>query len=111
REAAASVRAFEDDGKVVQILQDSTTIRWEEIVGGRVDFALIDGSHLYEHVRKDTEGVLKSLAPGGLVVWHDYIRVEIRRGVARYLTELRRSGLPVYRLQGTTLAIYVCPSQ
>jgi predicted O-methyltransferase YrrM len=109
KEAAKSDRAFGNDAKIVQILQDSTTVDWAKIVGSPVEFALIDGSHLYEHIRQDTEGILKVLAPGGIVVWHDYMRVEIRRGVGKYLVNLRRSGLPVYRIVGTTLAVYVSP--
>jgi predicted O-methyltransferase YrrM len=107
REAARTKRVFGDDSKIVQILQDSATIDWGTIVDRPIDFALVDGSHLYEHVRKDTEGVLKALAPGGVIVWHDYLRVEIRRGVGRYLTELHNDGLPIYRLPNTTLAVHV----
>lgn len=107
RESARSERAFGHDSKIAQILEDSTAIDWARMVDRPVDFAFVDGSHLYEHVRKDTEAVFKVLAAGGVLVWHDYLRVEVRRGVGRYLAELRKTGLPVYRLQGTTLAIYV----
>jgi len=110
KEAARVDRAFGGDRKIVQILQDSTTVDWGKVVGQPVDFALIDGSHLYEHVRKDTEGILKVLAPGGMIVWHDYLRVEVRRGVGRYLDSLRKNGLPVFRLEGTTLAVYESPA-
>jgi predicted O-methyltransferase YrrM len=107
KESARSERVFGDDRKITQILQDSTSMDWARIVDGPVDFALVDGSHLYEHVRKDTESVMKVLAPRGMVVWHDYARVEIRRGVGRYLAELQKSGLPVYRFEGTTIAVHV----
>ena len=99
-------RVFGNDPKITQILQDSTTIQWENFLNAPIDFAFIDGSHLYEHVRKDTEGVMKALAPKGLVVWHDYRKVEIRKGVRKYLLELYRNGLPLWRVKGTTLCIY-----
>jgi len=107
KESAISERAFGNESKITQILQDSTSIDWAKIVNQPVDFAFVDGSHLYEHVRKDTEAVLKVLAPGGILVWHDYLRVEIRRGVGQYLSELQKSGLPVYRLEGTTICVHV----
>lgn len=100
-------RVFGDDPKIIQILQDSTTIVWENVLSTRIDFAFVDASHLYEHVRKDTEGVIKALAPDGVVVWHDYRTVEIRRGVRKYLIELYRSGLPLWRIRGTTFCVYV----
>jgi hypothetical protein len=99
-------RVFGNDPKITQILQDSTTIQWENFLSSPIDFAFVDGSHLYEHVRKDTEGVMKALAPNGLVVWHDYRTVEIRRGVRKYLIELYRSGLPLRRIVGTTFCAY-----
>jgi len=107
KESVTSERVFGKDSKITQILEDSTSIEWARIVNRPVDFALVDGSHLYEHVRKDTEAVLKVLAPGGILVWHDYLRVEIRRGVGQYLSELQKSGLPVYRLEGTTICVHV----
>jgi predicted O-methyltransferase YrrM len=99
-------RVFGNGQKITQILQDSTTILWEHFLRSPIDFAFVDGSHLYEHVRKDTEGVLKALAPNGIVVWHDYRTVEIRRGVRKYLIELYRDGLPLWRIAGTALCVY-----
>jgi predicted O-methyltransferase YrrM len=106
RASATIQRVYGDDPKITQILKDSNTIEWGDFLEAPIDFAFIDASHLYEHVRKDTEGVLKALSPNGLVVWHDYRTVEIRRGVRRYLTELHRGGLPVRRIEGTTLCLY-----
>jgi predicted O-methyltransferase YrrM len=106
RASATIQRVFRNDPKITQILKDSTTIEWQDLLDAPIDFAFIDASHLYEHVRKDTEGILKALSPNGLVVWHDYRTVEIRRGVKRYLTELYQSGLPVRRIAGTTFCLY-----
>jgi predicted O-methyltransferase YrrM len=102
----AMPRVFGNDPKITQILQDSTTINWGHVLSIPIDFAFIDGSHLYEHVRKDTEAIMKALAPNGLVVWHDYFKVEIRRGVRKYLIELYRDGLPLWRIAGTALCVY-----
>jgi len=91
---------------MTQILQDSTTIQWEHFLSTPIDFAFVDGSQLYDHVRKDTEGVMKALAPNGIGVRHDYFTVEIRRGVRKYLIELYRNGLPLWRIAGTALCVY-----
>ena len=72
-----------------------------------MDFALIDGSHLYEHVRADTERLWNVLAPGAVVLWHDYATVEVRRGVRKFLLELHRSGRPVRRLAGTHFGVHI----
>ena len=100
-----SKRAFGDDPKIVQILQDSTTIDWNSVLDGPVDFALIDASHLYQHVKADTQAIMKVLARDAIVVWHDYRPVEIRRGVKKYLDELRRNGLPIKRLADTSICV------
>lgn len=100
---------FEDEPKVTQILHDSTTLEWQCFLDRPVDLALIDGSHLYEHVRADTERLWNLLAPGAIVLWHDYAMVEVRRGVRKYLLELYRAGCPIGRLAGTRFGVYVHP--
>jgi len=111
RAAKRTQRVFGDDPKITQILQDSTTIEWETVLDRPVDFAFIDASHLYEHVRADTERIMRVLAPGGVVMWHDYRPVEIRRGVTKHLRELHRNGLQIRRFPNTSLCIYRRPVQ
>ena len=105
--ARSALRDFGDEPKIVQILHDSTTLEWPRFIDRPVDLALIDGSHLYEHVRADTERLWSVLAPGAIVLWHDYATVEVRRGVRKYLLELHRAGLPIRRLAGTHFGVYV----
>jgi predicted O-methyltransferase YrrM len=99
---------FEAEPKITQILHDSTTIEWSKLLDRPVDFALIDGSHLYEHVRADTERLWSVLAPSAVVLWHDYSTVEVRRGVRKYLLELHGEGVPIRRLAGTHFGAYTC---
>lgn len=107
-EAASKIRRdFADEPKITQILHDSTTLEWERHLDRPVDMALVDGSHLYEHVRADTERLWRVLAPGAVVLWHDYATVEVRRGVRKFLLELYRAGHPVRRLAGTRFGVYV----
>jgi predicted O-methyltransferase YrrM len=107
-EAASKTRRdFADEPKITQILHDSTTLEWDRHLDRPVDIALVDGSHLYEHVRADTERLWRVLAPGAVVLWHDYATVEVRRGVRRFLLELYRAGCPVRRLAGTRFGVYV----
>jgi hypothetical protein len=89
---------FESEPKITQILHDSATVEWKKLLDRPVDFALVDGSHLYEHVRAGTEALAGVLAPSALILWHDYSTVEVRRGVRKYLLELHRSGLPIRRI-------------
>jgi hypothetical protein len=107
RAAGKTARDFENEPKVTQILHDSTTLEWDRLLDGPVDFALIDGSHLYEHVRADTERLWNVLAPGAVVLWHDYGTVEVRRGVRKYLLELHRSGRTVRRFAGTHFGVHI----
>jgi predicted O-methyltransferase YrrM len=87
--------------KVVQCLGDSATFDFRGLLAGRrVDLAFIDGSHTHDYVRNDTERVLEVLAPGGVVLWHDF--TPAWPGVVAYLTELARE-LPLVRIAGTSL--------
>jgi predicted O-methyltransferase YrrM len=109
RAAGARVRAFGDGSKITQILHDSTTLDWASHLDRPVDLALIDGSHLYEHARADTRRIWKVLAPGAVVLWHDYSTVEVRRGVRKYLLELHASGVPIRRIAGTHFGVHIRP--
>jgi predicted O-methyltransferase YrrM len=108
RAARKAVRDFGDDPKISQILHDSTTLEWDRLLDRPVDLALVDGSHLYEHVRADTERLWNVLARGAVVLWHDYATVEVRRGVRKYLLELHRSGHAIRRLAGTHFGVHIC---
>jgi len=39
----------------------------------KFNLAFIDGNHLYEFVKADTENVLSVCAPESVMVWHDYM--------------------------------------
>ncbi len=87
--------------KVTQCLGDSATFDFHSILEhGRPELAFIDGSHSYDYVRNDTEKVLEILAPGGVVLWHDY--VPGWPGVMEYLDELS-ARMPLQRIEGTAL--------
>ena len=96
------------DGKVEQLFGDSKTFDvspWE----GRCDLVFVDGSHAYSYVVSDSEKALRLVAPGGLVLWHDYAGPRHAPGVYRALNEL--SGrLPLVRIEGTTLVAYRRPA-
>lgn len=95
--------------KVEQLFQDSATLD----VGpyqGKMDLIFIDGGHSYAYIKSDTEKAMQMVAPGGLIVWHDYrgLRCRETRGVFRYLNELNRD-LPLQRLGSTSLVAYRVP--
>jgi predicted O-methyltransferase YrrM len=73
---------------------------------GRCDLIFIDGSHAYSYVKSDTEKALAMLAPGGVILWHDYqpLRRSVR-DVCRALDEFARTRRLV-RLSRTTLVAW-----
>ena len=94
--------------KVTQLFGDSKTFDvspW----AGRCDVVFVDGSHAYSYVVSDSERALELVAPGGLVLWHDYAGPRHAPGVYRALSELAQR-LPLVRLEGTTLVAYRRPA-
>ena len=71
--------------RIDQVFGDSAQLDWSTL-GGPFDLVFIDGCHTYEYVRSDTENALAQLAPGGVLLWHDYGSVE---GVSRAVDEFR----------------------
>jgi hypothetical protein len=94
--------------RVVQLLGDSATLDYPSLLDGQpVDLAFIDGGHIYEQVRADTERVLPLMRPGGVVFWHDY--QPGCPGVCDYLHELAREH-PIKNVHGTELAVLRLPT-
>lgn len=94
--------------RVVQWLGDSASFDFAGHLEDRqVQLAFIDGSHGYRHVAHDTEQVLARMAPGGIVLWHDYTAVW--PGVIRFLDELGQH-LSLARVAGTTLVVHRVPA-
>jgi predicted O-methyltransferase YrrM len=96
------------ESKVEQLYGDSKELDatpW----AGRCDLVFVDGSHAYSYVLNDTAKALEMVAPGGLVLWHDYRdRWATTRDVYRALTQLRAS-LPLVHLAGTSLVAFRRP--
>ena len=92
------------ESKVTQLYGDSKALDDAEYAG-RFDLIFVDGSHAYSYVRSDSEKAFRMLAPGGIILWHDY---KLSRGgsdVVRYLDEVHGER-PLVRLAGTTLVAW-----
>lgn len=87
------------ESKITQHLGDSASYDFDQF--GQIDFAFIDGSHVYEYAKNDTEKVLENLSPTGAILWHDYKSTWL--GVTSYLDKLSKT-LPIVHIKGTTLA-------
>lgn len=74
-------RAGVDD--LVEILVGLTSEVAQRYPGRPIRFLLIDADHSYEAVRKDFELWTPLVAPGGLVVFHDYLMADVKRFVDR----------------------------
>jgi len=72
------------------------------------DLIFVDGAHTDSYVRSDTEKALAMLAPGGWLVWHDYVGRKVP-GVFKPLNELSTK-LPLFRIKGTTFVVYRKPA-
>jgi predicted O-methyltransferase YrrM len=91
--------------KVVQLFGDSKaldTSAWRD----HFDLIFIDGSHAHSYIMSDTAKALEMLAPGGIIIWHDYRPYRrSMRDVYRALNELCAQ-LPLVRLRETSMVAY-----
>ena len=89
--------------RITFIEQDSATFD-ETPYAGTMDAVFVDGAHVYEYVRNDSEKGWRMLRPGGVIIWHDF-RPQTP-DVMRYLFE---SDYNPSRVNGTTVAFAVKP--
>ncbi len=99
--------AFEDSevsGKVERLYGDSAAFDFAPWHGD-IDLFFVDGAHSYAYVRSDTEAALRCVRPGGVIVWHDYGRLE-QNGVTRWLHEFARDR-EIYAVPNGSIAYHV----
>jgi predicted O-methyltransferase YrrM len=88
-------RAFAKPGQRITLLvgdsqQPSTVARVERALGGEpLDLLFVDGSHRYEHVKRDFELYSPLVRRGGLVAFHDVWPGEFAGGSPRFWREIR----------------------
>lgn len=70
-----------------------------------VDLFFVDGGHHYDAVVSDTRNALRSVKPGGMIVWHDFANygdfADVTRGILDLIPRDR-----VFQIEDTQLAVY-----
>jgi len=92
--------------KIERLYGDSMTFAFEPYKNS-MDLIFVDASHNEKYVASDTQSALSMLAPGGVILWHDY--AEHAPGVVRVLDRLG-ARLPLRHVRMTSLAIYRSPA-
>jgi hypothetical protein len=96
-------RGTEAASRIVQLHGDSRRFDYSAW-RGNIDFIFIDAGHTYEFVANDTDKAFQMLAPGGIVVWHDYAPKS--RDVVTFARDLSRTR-PLFWVRDTSLLVYV----
>jgi len=75
------------------------------------DLIFVDGSHEFEHVVADSRLALELLAPGGILVWHDYRPNDYYNNGLRVpeALEVIRQNVAVYAVPPTMCAVHFKP--
>ncbi len=76
---------------------------------GKMDLVFVDADHTYPFVRNDTEKALQMLAPGGVILWHDYRWDDDTpecQGVTRLVNQFHDSVGECREIAGTRFAIF-----
>ena len=90
--------------KITQLFCDSKHFD-ERPYLAKMDLIFIDGSHAYSYVLNDSEKAFKMLAPGGIILWHDYRGPRNTKDVYKALNQLAREKTLV-RIKETSLVAY-----
>lgn len=91
--------------KITQLFGDSAKFDFSKYANS-INFLFIDGAHQYEYVLKDSDTALKIIAPGAIILWHDYNTSW--PGVTQALNELYQNNPKFSNLRhiaGTSLVI------
>ena len=89
--------------QIKQIFCDSKSLLTESY-SNLMDYIFIDADHTYDSVKNDTEKAFEMLAPGGMIIWHDFAPKS--PGVYQFLYELSRQR-SLFRIKNTCLVLYI----
>lgn len=92
-----------DDLHIVQLIGDASTFDYS-IINGSLDIVFIDAAHDYCHIKIDTENALRLLAPGGVIIWHNYLDIT-NPDVTRFLADLSLK-YDLYHFRNTSIVVY-----
>jgi hypothetical protein len=88
--------------RIHQLIGDSLTFDFTPY-HNRVDLVFVDGSHQHACVVRDSQNALEMMAPGGVVIWHDY--APYAPGVVKTLNALGKT-IPLVHIIDTSLALH-----
>ncbi len=93
--------------KIVQLSGNSLQFDFAQY-WGKMDLIFVDAAHAYRFVKSDSENAFQMLAPGGVILWHDYMSFGEMHDVTRCLFEFAGERA-ICQLGATTLAVYRDP--
>lgn len=70
----------------------------------QMDFIFVDGDHSFDGVKNDTEKAFEMLAPGGIIVWHDY--APKHPDIVKFFAEFTQER-PLFHIKKTCLLVYL----
>ncbi len=71
---------------------------------GKMDFIFVDGGHTYKDVKNDTLKAFEMLAPGGMILWHDY--APKTPDIPMFFSEFTQT-TPLFRINNTSLLFHI----
>lgn len=101
RKLGKSFRGTPLEQRIVQHQGDTATYDYS-VIHDPVTVFLVDGSHTYDYARSDTLRCFALAQGESTFLWHDCDSSCL--GVTTWLVEMIRAGLPVVRVQDTSLA-------
>ncbi|GEM_PF-1316148 len=89
--------------RIVELFGDSMTFDFSPY-HGKIDLLFVDANHSYAYVKSDTHNAFRMLAPGGVILWHDYDF--IHPSVFRLINEIAREK-EIFYIERTRFALFM----
>ena len=96
--------------KIRQLFGDSKAFD-AEAWAGRCDLIFVDGSHARSYVESDSRKALRMVAPGGVILWHDYRGPTGPTKDVFHALNALAGEVALVRFAGTSLVAYRAPAK
>jgi predicted O-methyltransferase YrrM len=89
--------------RITMLRQNSFTFD-PDLYRQSMQFIWVDGDHSYEGVKNDTEKAFDMLAPGGVIMWHDFGHESA--GLVEYFVQFTRR-MPLFQIRKTSILLHI----
>jgi predicted O-methyltransferase YrrM len=102
---AEAEKAMQQGGKAIDFILGDSLNELTKLPKAHFDFIFVDGNHTWNHILKEFKMVENLVARGGVIVYHDSIKIDDVSELIKYATQYKYKAVTLNTPEGHGLTI------